>query len=201
MMRRATLAITLGLAFAWYALPQEHGQSAESKQAIEQNDPWIWWKWANFGILAIGIGFMIGKVAPAFFAERSRSIGQAMFEAAAAMRDAQMRATEIEARFAALQNDIAELRRNAKAEMSAESERISRQTEQHLQKIQDQSTQEIALIGRAARHELRKYSAQLALGLAEQRLRSHLTPDTQNGLVDGFLQDLRYQVTQNAARR
>jgi len=199
-MRRATLAITVGLAFASYALPQERGQSPETKQEAGQGDPWIWWKWANFGILAIGIGIMIGKTAPAFFAERSRSIGQAMFEAATAMRDAQIRATEIEARFAALENDIAELRRNAKAEMSAESERISRETEQRLQKIQDQSTQEIQLIARAARHELRKYSAQLALGLAEQRLRSRMTQDTQNGLVDGFLQDLRYQVTQNAAR-
>jgi F-type H+-transporting ATPase subunit b len=200
-MRRATFAITLGLAFASYALPQEAGKLPEAKQETEQGDPWIWWKWANFGILAIGLGLIIGKVAPAFFAERSHSIGQAMLEAATAVRDAQMRATEIETRFAALENDIAELRRNAKAEMSAESERISRQTEQHLQKIQAQSTQEIVLIARSARDELKKYSAQLALGLAEQRLRSRMTQDTQNGLVDGFLQDLRYQVTQNAARR
>ena len=198
-MRRATLAIALGLAFASCALPQEPAQSHEVNQE-EQGDPWIWWKWANFGILAIGLGIMIGKVAPGLFRERSRSIGQAMFEAAAAMRDAQIRATEIEARFAALENDIAELRRNAKAEMSAESERISRETELRLKKIQDQAMQEIALIARAGRDDLRRYSAQLALELAEQRLRSRLTQDTQDGLVDGFLQDLRYQVTQNAAR-
>jgi len=199
-MRRATLAITLGLAFASYALPQEPVQSPEAKHEVEQGDPWIWWKWANFGILAIGIGFMIGKVAPGLFKERSRSIGQAMFEGATAVRDAQTRATEIEARFAALENDIAELRRNAKAEMSAESERISRETELRLKKIQDQSMQEIALIARSGRDDLRKYSAKLALELAEQRLRSRLTQDSQDGLVDGFLQDLRYQVTQNAAR-
>jgi F-type H+-transporting ATPase subunit b len=199
-MRRATLAITLTLAFASYALPQEPGQLPEAKQE-EQGDPLIWWKWANFGILAVGLGIMIGKVAPALFKERSRSIGQAMFEAAAAVRDSQIRATEIEARFAALENDIAELRRNAKAEMSAESERISRETELRLKKIQDQAAQEITLIARAGRDDLRRYSAQLALELAEQRLRSRLTQDTQDGLVDGFLQDLRYQVTQNAARQ
>jgi len=200
-MRRAILAITLGLAFASFALPQEPGQLPEMKHEVEQGDPWIWWKWANFGILAIGIGFMAGKMAPALFKERSRSIGQAMFEAATAVRDAQTRATEIEARFAALKNDIAGLRRNAKAEMSAESERVSRETELRLKKIQDQSMQEIALIARAGRDDLRKYSAQLALELAGERLRSRLTQDTQDGLVDGFLQDLRYQVTQNAARR
>jgi F-type H+-transporting ATPase subunit b len=199
-MRRAMLAITLGLAFGSYALPQEPGQLSEAKREVEQGDPWIWWKWANFGILAIGIGFMIGKVAPGLFKERSRLIGQAMFEAATAVRDAQTRATEIETRFAALENDIAELRRNAKAEMSAESERISRETELRLKKIQDQSMQEIALIARSGRDDLRKYSAKLALELAEQRLRSRLTQDSQDGLVDGFLQDLRYQVTQNAAR-
>ena len=57
------------------------------------------------------------------------------------------------------------------------------------------------MVARAERDELRKYTAQLALDLAEQRLRSRLTADTQDGLVDGFLQDLRYQVTQNAARQ
>jgi len=85
--------------------------------------------------------------------------------------------------------------------MSAESERISRETELRLKKIQGQAMQEIALIARAGRDDLRRYSAQLALELAEQRLRSRLTQDTQDGLVDGFLQDLRYQVTQNAARQ
>jgi F-type H+-transporting ATPase subunit b len=199
-MRRASLAITLGLAFVSCALPQEPAHASESKQEIEQGDPWIWWKWANFAILAGGIGFMIYKVAPALFEQRKRAIGQAMFEAATAVRDAQTRATEIETRFTALQSEIAEIRRNAKAEMSAESDRISRETEQRLQRIQDQATQEIALIARAERDELRKYTAQLALDLAEQRLRSRLTEGTQDGLVDGFLQDLRYQVTQNAAR-
>jgi F-type H+-transporting ATPase subunit b len=199
-MRRVTLAIMLGLAFASYALPQEPPRSAETKQEAEQSDPLIWWKWANFVILAGGIGFMIAKVAPGLFAERSRFIGQAMFEAATAVRDAQTHATEIDSRFAALQTDIEELRRNAKAEMSAESERISRETELRLQKIQAQSMQQIGLIARSASDDLRKYSAKLALDLAEQRLRSRITQDTQDGLVDGFLQDLRYQVTQNTAR-
>ena len=128
----------------------------EAKHEVEQGDPWIWWKWANFGILAIGIGIMIGKVAPALFEQRKRAIGQAMFEAAAAVRDAQVRATEIETRFAALQGEVAEIRSNAKAEMSAESERISRETEHRLRRIQDQATQEITLMARAARDELRK---------------------------------------------
>jgi F0F1-type ATP synthase membrane subunit b/b' len=65
----------------------------------------------------------------------------------------------------------------------------------HLQRIQAQSAQEIELMSRAASAELRKYSAELALDLAQQRIRSRMTQDTQNSLADQFLQDLRYQVT------
>src|SRR5258707_15209015 len=66
-MRRATLAITLGLAFASYALPQEPGQAPETKHEVEQGDPWIWGKWANFGILAIGMGFLVRHISATFF--------------------------------------------------------------------------------------------------------------------------------------
>ncbi len=41
----------------------------------------------------------------------------------------------------------------------------------------------------AARHELRKYAALLALDLAEQHIHSRLTKDVQEELMDGFLQD------------
>ncbi len=62
--------------------------------------------------------------------------------------------------------------------MMAESERVRRETEHHLQRIQEQSVQEIALMTRAAKDELRKYAAELAVGLAEQRIRSRMNPAT-----------------------
>ena len=44
---------------------------------------------------------------------------------------------------------------------------------------------------RAARHELRNYSADLAVNLAGQRIRARINPDIEQNLVDGFLEDLR----------
>ena len=64
--------------------------------------------------------------------------------------------------------------------MAAESERIRRETEHHLQRIREQTAQEIELMTRGAIDELRKYSAELALGLAEQRIRSRMNPATQD---------------------
>ena len=51
-MRRAAIALALGLALASFVLPQEPAGTTETKHESEQGDPWIWWKWANFLLLA-----------------------------------------------------------------------------------------------------------------------------------------------------
>ncbi len=74
--------------------------------------------------------------------------------------------------------------------MTAESERIRRETEHHVQKIREQSAQEIELMTRAAKAELRKFTAELAVGLAEERIRFRMNPKAQDQLVNGFLEIL-----------
>jgi F-type H+-transporting ATPase subunit b len=192
-MRTATLALALGLAFASYALPQESPATTQKTEG-EQGDPWIWWKWANFAILAVGLGYLIGKNVPPLFRKQSEDIEKALAEAAKIKQEATAYAAGIEARLANLQNEIQELRGNAHAEMTAESERIRRDTEKHVQKIREQSVQEIALMKRAAKDELRKYTAELAIGLAEERIRFRMNPETQDQLVNGFLHDLHDRV-------
>jgi F-type H+-transporting ATPase subunit b len=79
--------------------------------------------------------------------------------------------------------------------MDEESEGIRRDTEHHMQRIREQAAQEIALMTRGAKAELRKYAAELAIGLAEQRIRSRMNPATQEKLVSGFLHDLHGRAT------
>ncbi len=88
---------------------------------------------------------------------------------------------------------------SARSDMAAESERIRRETEHHLQRIREQTAQEIELMTRSATDELRKYAAELALGLAEQRIRSRMNPDTQQSLVESFLRDLGKRATPRTA--
>jgi F-type H+-transporting ATPase subunit b len=197
-MRRATFAIALGLAFASYALPQEGAVAAE-KSENHQGDPWIWWKWANFAILAAGLGYLVAKNVPPLFRKQSDEIRSALAEAAKIKQDAAAYAASVEARLANLQREIEELRVSARGEMGAESERIRRETEHHLERIKEQSVQEVALMTRAAKDELRKYSAELAIGLAEQRIRSRMNPATQDKLASEFLRDLHQRVTPGMA--
>jgi F-type H+-transporting ATPase subunit b len=190
-MRRATLVFALGMAFTSYVLPQEPAGAAETKQQAEQGDPWLLWKWVNFLILAGGLAYLISKNAPAMFQARSEQIEKTFAEAARMKKEADAQAAAIELRLKNLQVEIDNLRQSARAEIAAQGDRIRRETEQHLARIQEQSAQEIHLMTRGARAELRKYSAELAIQLAEQRIRARMTPDIQQALADGFIEDLR----------
>jgi len=187
-MRRAVLALALGLTLASFALPQP-GEN-RSSPAAETGDPWIAWKWINFAILVAGLGYLIGKTAPAYFKSRSDDIQRALAEAMREIKDAEAKAADLELRLAGIQTEVENLRNEARTEMAAEGERIRIETERHLKKIQEQAGQEITLMARGARDDLRKYSAGLALDLAEQRIRSRMTPSTQEALVDGFVHDM-----------
>ena len=155
----------------------------------------IWWEWANFIILAAGLGYLIAKHVPPLFRKQSDEIQAALAEAAKIKHEAGVYAASVEARLANLQREIENLRQDAHAEMAAESERIRRETEHHLQRIREQSAQELALMTRGAKDELRKYAAELAVGLASERVRSRMTAGVQEQLVNGFLNDLNQRAT------
>jgi F0F1-type ATP synthase membrane subunit b/b' len=195
-MRRATLAIVMGLALASYALPQESSSAAEK---TEQGDPLIWWKWANFAILAAGLVYLIGKHVPPLFRKQSDEIQSALAQAAKIKHEAALYAAGIEQRLANLQREIENLREGAHADMAAESGRIRVETERHVQRIREQSVQEIELMTRGAKAEIRKYAAELAIGLAEQRIRTRMNPAVQENLAGGFLHDLHERATPRTA--
>jgi F0F1-type ATP synthase membrane subunit b/b' len=52
---------------------------------------------------------------------------------------------------------------------------------------------------RAAKDELRKYAAELAIGLAEERIRFRMNPATQASLAESFVHDLHERATPRAA--
>ena len=149
------------------------------------------WKWANFLVLAGGIGYLIGKKGGPFFAARSAKIRQDMIEAGDARKQAETRAAEVDRRLANLEAEIAALRAESGKEEEAEAAGFGRHTAAEIAKTQAQAEQEIAAAGKAARLELKRYCADLAVGLAEQKIRARMTPETQDELVRGFVRDLK----------
>jgi F-type H+-transporting ATPase subunit b len=169
----------------------EHGGASEghAKEGEEGNmEPW---KWANFLVLAGGFGYLIGKNAGPFFDGRTAQIRKDMVEAAAARQDAEARAAEVQRRLDNLETEIAALRAEANRQGEAEAQRLTQQTAAEVAKIQAHAEQEIVAAGKAARLELKRYSAGLAIGLAEQKIRARITSSTEDDLVRSFVDNLK----------
>jgi len=153
----------------------------------------LFWMWANFAILAGGLFFLLRKPTAAFFAGRSESIKKDIAESKLLREEAEKRLAEMDRRLGALGVEIEKLRTEIRAEFAHDGERIRKETERRLARLQQQAEQQIESIGRDAREQLRGHAAKLAIDLAEQRLRERIDANAQQRLVDGFVHSIDRQ--------
>jgi F-type H+-transporting ATPase subunit b len=196
-MKRLLVCVVLAASTLVFAQRGAENPSAHSEERhIERQDTkeerdLTGWKWANFFILAGLLGWLLSKNAPAFFEGRNREIQRGIAEAGRLKLEAERDLRVMEDRLHGLQMEIETLRAEARRELQSEGERIKAETVQILAKIRSQAEQEIAAAGKAARQELKAHSVNLAVQLAKAKVRSRLTPQSQDGLVSSFVSDLR----------
>jgi F-type H+-transporting ATPase subunit b len=170
---------------------------AAQEQSGGPAEPSMTWKVVNFVILAIGIGYLMAKTLPGFFRSRTSSIQEGIAEAQKVKADAERRAADVEKRVSALGADIEKFRTQSRAEMEKEGERIREETATAIRKLEQQSQVEIESAGKTARRELKSYAANLALDIAEQRVRARVNAGTETALLEKFVLDLKRQESQN----
>lgn len=199
-MKKWLLVVVVAAGTALFAQEAEHeaGRGTEhSEEAGGEIEVSPVLKWANFALLAVGLGYLMAKFLPPAFAKRTAEIQKDIKEAQALKQDAERRAAEVEARVARLGADIEKFRVESAQTMAQEGERIRQETTAQIKRIEQQAALEIESAGKTARRELRQYSAELALKLAEERLRSRLDNASESALVDNFVAELGQQGSKN----
>jgi F-type H+-transporting ATPase subunit b len=177
---------------------EEHAAEAPGEAGEhEAEEPSIIWKWINFAILTGGLSVIIAKTVPKALAARTANIQKDINEAQQIKRDAEARAAQMDARLKALGAEIETFRQRSTAEMQQEGERIRQETAAQIKKVEQQAALEIENAGKIAARELRRYSAELALKLAEERVRARLDASSEAALVDGFLKELEERGANN----
>src|SRR6185295_9631313 len=126
----------LGTVFA-----QDHAEKTETAEhkTSEPEGPGEIWKWANFVILAVGLGYLIGKHLPPLFASRKTEIQHGITESQKRKLDAERRAAERDAGLAAVAAHIEKFRVQSGVEMRQEGERIAPETAAQLKRIEEQA--------------------------------------------------------------
>ena len=138
----------------------------------------------NFGIIVGLLGWIYKKRMPGVYTSRNESIQKRIEEARSSSEEARRRLTDVEARLARLDGEIAEMGRQAEENAQAEEKRIQDEAEQERQRIMSAAEQDIAAATAAARRELRAYAGELAIHLAEKKIK--VSKDVDQKLVRDF---------------
>jgi F-type H+-transporting ATPase subunit b len=166
------------------AFAQENSPSA----AADTFTGWVF-RWVNFAIVFGGLVWAFSKAGP-YFRRHAREISDQIAEGTRAREAAEKQRAEAQAKLARIDEEVAELRVQAKRGAEAESKRIAELAQSEAENIERSAQAEIAAAERAARIELRNLAAQRAIELAEAVLRQELTPQREDALFRTFVAEL-----------
>jgi F0F1-type ATP synthase membrane subunit b/b' len=148
------------------------------------------WKFINLGIFVLVLYLLLRTPLSAAFKAKREQIRAELIKAQEERDAAVKKLEDIEGRLAMLDTEVAGIREKAQADAEAEKLRIAAQTEVDIAKMREQAQNEISRAGQQARAELRKFSAEESIRLAEEMLRQQVGADTDAKLVKAGIQNL-----------
>ncbi len=188
-MRRCGFFVLVLALLSVFPVVAQHGEEGHGGAAGGHSNE-ILWKWANFAILAGGLGYLVAKKGGAFFRARGEAIRSGIEEADRLRREATARVAEMEERLRNLSAEVESLRQSARQEMAAENERLNQETQNTIRKTREHAEQEIAAAAKSAMHEVQVRAAELAVGLAAAKIRGMLNSQADQALVVSYLEEL-----------
>lgn len=145
----------------------------------------------NFAVLVGVLVYFLKAPIVAYLASRDTQIRQDLVTAADMRAAATAQLAEIQTKMAALPAELDALRRQGAEDVKAEQVRIAEIAVQERNRLLDHTRREIAMRLRVAKRELTEHAAQLAVQVAEQRIKRAITNDDQIRLVDRYVSQLK----------
>lgn len=142
----------------------------------------------NSAILIIAILWFVFRFVPKIYRNRSGKLQKDLFDARSATTEANERLAVVEERLSKLGIEIDAIRRQTEQDSVNDEKRIHESLEAEKQRLLASVDQEIEAAGAAARRDLKKYAANLAVERAMSELR--LSEDEDRMLIRSFGKDL-----------
>ncbi len=146
------------------------------------------WKFINLAIFTAFIVYVAKKPLSEAFKTKRDAIRADLIKAEEEKKAALARFTSAEAKLASLDNERQLILNKAKAEADAEAQRIAEAASSEIGKLQDQTSGEITRLTQLANLELKRFSAEESIRLAEQKLRSKIDANADSNLVKSGIQ-------------
>jgi F0F1-type ATP synthase membrane subunit b/b' len=150
------------------------------------------WKFVNLAIFVVAMVYILtrkAKLGEAFKARRE-GIKQELARAQQERDAALAKLKEVEERLGLLDTEVATIKEQSVREAAEERERIARSTETEINRLSEQATREIESAGKAAKKELRRYTAEQSVRLAEEIVRREMKPEDDARLIANNIEEL-----------
>ena len=162
--------------------------------ASEESNKWgIWLDIGRVFNLALVVGLLVWatrKPLANFFSGRTQAIREQLEEAQNARKNAEEKLAEIESRMSRLDDELQEIKNSSEKEARKEYQRLVEAAGQDAEKALERSRQEIDAMTRTARQELKLHAAELAVKLAEEKIRGEITDADHERLLARFVTGL-----------
>jgi F-type H+-transporting ATPase subunit b len=179
---------TAFLIFSFTAFPAFAAEGAEPDPADSPTG--MIFRWLNFLIVFGGIAYLAAKYGGAFFRGNAKEISASIREAAAVKAEADRELRVVETKIARLDQDVAEMREEARRNWAAESERLRASGLAEIEKINLAARGELAASERAARHEVREIAASMAVERAAALVSSKMNTEIRARMFQSFVGEL-----------
>ena len=147
-------------------------------------------RFVNFAILAGSLVYLLRSPIGQYLRDRSGQIRADLVNAAEMKQTAAAQIAEIDAKMQALPAELEALRAQGVREIAAEEARIATTATSERERLLDQARREIDLQVKVAERELVAHAADLAVALATDRIKAHITDDDQKRLVERYVRQL-----------
>jgi F-type H+-transporting ATPase subunit b len=125
-----------------------------------------------------------------YLTNRDAQIRGDLVSAAEMKRAAAAQIDEIDRKMKALPGELEALQRQGVEEIAAEEARIQAAAAAERDRLLEQARREITLQIKVAERELVSHAADLAVGVATERIKKNITDEDQQRLVDRYVQQL-----------
>ena len=148
------------------------------------------WRFFNLIVFLGILIYLLKKPLTAAFKAKRETIRADLIQAEAEKQAALAQLTSTEAKLAGLDAEAQTIRQRAEQEANAEKSRIIEQTEFEANKLREQATNEIERKSQVARLELRRFSAEESIRLAEEKIKAEITDEKDARLVKASIQSI-----------
>ena len=173
----------------------DHGaQGAGHGEAASHEEESIWAIPArifNFAVLIGGLIYVLRSPLAQYLANRSQQIRGGLESARETSAKATSQLAEIDRRLQTLPAELDALRKRGVEEIAAEEQRIQAKAEAERKRLVEEMQRDVDVRVRVARKALAEHAADLAVGLAAERVRQTITDADQARLIDRYASQVK----------